>query len=84
METSKFINDFVQQLDNHFLNLYTPALSQLKKYSCIFHYLVNVSQSHQLLLRKVEIVEFVDNEFVIKVNHDIEIHYIIGKEVEHA
>lgn len=81
MKIENFKADFVRSLGEQLSRMYIPALSQRMKFTLILNYLVNVSASHDFLINKVSIYEFADNEFVIRVNHNIEITYVIGKEV---
>lgn len=81
MEKSKFISDFEKLLSDQLSKLYIPGLSQRMKFRMIMYHLMNVSENHEMIIRKVSIDEIADNEFEIKVNTDIHINYVIGKEV---
>lgn len=81
MEKNKFTKDFEKLLTDQLSKLYIPGLSKRKKYKMILQHLITVADSHEMLIRQVQIQEFADNEFIIKVNHDIEVHYVIGREV---
>jgi hypothetical protein len=80
MEKNKFIADFRKLLTDQLSKLYIPGLTQRSKFRLILYHLMNVAESHEMIIRKVSISEIADNEFEIKVNTDIEIHYVIGKE----
>ena len=75
------LSDFRKLLTDQLSKLYIPGLSQRMKFRLIMYHLMNVSENHEMIIRKVSIDEIADNEFVIKVNSDIQINYVIAKEV---
>jgi hypothetical protein len=81
MEKNKFISDFKKLLTDQLCKLYIPGMTQRMKFRLIMYHLMNVSENHEMIIRRVSIDEMADNKFIIKVNHDIEINYCIGKEV---
>lgn len=84
MENNKIIADFKKLLTDQLSKLYIPGMNQRMKFRIIMYHLMNVFENHEMIIRMVSITEVADNEFVIKVNHNIEINYCLGKELSHV
>ncbi len=83
----KFINTLKELITNHFSGMYLPALSQRQKFAMIILNMLRAAYIADITIHKFQILEIADNEFAIRVNHDLFINFTMcqeGKEVAHG
>lgn len=77
-----FIEKFREQFGNQLSTLYIPGMSQKDMFTRIIFNIVNVSNELSHAIHNIDIKEIADKEYLIKVNHSIEIEYIINQKEE--
>jgi hypothetical protein len=71
-----FVKELKKKLTAEVKLLFLPKISQERFYSLIHRNVINTATIHRLPIRKMEILEFADHEYLIKINHNIEVQFI--------
>lgn len=80
MET--FLQKYKHKVEQEIKLLFLPKIAKATLFGIFMRNALNCATIQQLTLRKVEIVEYADNEYKVKLNHDMEITFVLGVKTE--
>lgn len=78
----QFLKKYKQKVEEEIRLLFLPKITQDNLFSILMRNALNCATIHRLTLRKIEIIEFADQEYKVKLNHDMEITFLIGVKTE--
>lgn len=78
----QFLKKYKQKVEEEIRLLFLPKITQDNLFSILMRNALNCATVHRLTLRKIEIIEYADAEYKVKLNHDMEITFLIGVKTE--
>lgn len=85
MET--FLQKYKHKVEQEIKLLFLPKIAKATLFGIFMRNALNCATIQQLTLRKVEILEYADNDtdsyrYKVKLNHDMEITFVLGIKTE--